>query len=527
MCAVLLSTAACVFVTPDAGDADPPTASPEPGQPYAAELTDEWVSYGRKATCADWAGADGIQGVRLNRTTIAWFFSDTYLGTVREAIPAFRGSMIANSLVIQRTAKRTTVTGGAACAWDRLPASKPRPVVSTERSGQWYWGGDGIVVGDRVVKFFHRFGWGDARYHPYSTAVTSVPVRDLTKRKPSKSLRMRPRELPGVSPIAAGTPIMWGAALLPVGDTVYVYGWQAPDLRIQQKRLYLARVPKARLADMSAWTYYAGAGQWTTTQWGARPVQPIGADLEVSSAFSVAQLGGRYWLIQHEPAFESADIVAFPASTPWGPFDQRQGKLLYRAPDVGNDAGHDYKIIYDARVMEPLSTDKTIVIGYNVNTMAVNVGCRSLNYYTDVFYRPRFVTVPAAEFARPGGVAQRVGAGREPPYSPIVGRQPGQWFNTWSYPRGCPPVPAVTGVQATSAEPGTLTLSWRSAGADMSYRVYRRPAGRGEFTLVRTVNTPGVTLDDLDSGKRYEWRIQPINWKDYTGPVRTGIARVS
>jgi hypothetical protein len=120
-----------------------------------------------------------------------------------------------------------------------------------------------------------------------------------------------------------------------------------------------------------------------------------------------------------------------------------------------------------------------------------------------------------------------VGAGREPSYTPVVRQQPAQWFNTWNYPRGCPPVPGVTGVQATSAEPGTLTLSWRSSGPDVSYRVYRRSAGRGDFTLVRTVNTPGVTLDGLDSGKRYEWRIQPINWKDHPGPVSVGTARVS
>ena len=525
---LFLGATACIFVSPSSRDADPPTVTPAPGDAYAATLTDEWVAYGRAANCAEWAGADGMQGVRLNRNTIAWFFSDTYLGTVQESVPAFRGNMISNSLVIQRTAKRSTVTGGGACSWERLPAAKPRPLLSADRPSQWYWGGDGMVVGKRVVKFFHRFGWSDARYKPLATAITSVPVRSLTARKPPKKLQLRPRELPVVTPVPGGTPIMWGAALLSVGDTVYVYGWHAPDMRIQQKRMYLAKVPKGRLADVSAWTYYAGAGQWTTTQWGARPVQPYGAEFEVSSAFSVARLGGRYWLVQHEPAFGSPNVVAVPAAAPWGPFDLRQGKLLYRAPDVGDDAAHEYKIIYDARVLEPLSTDDTLVIGYNVNTIAVNIGCRSLNFYTDVFYRPRFVTVPAAEFTRTGGVAQNVRAGRELPYTPLVRQNPGQWFNTWNYPRGCPPVPAVTGVEAVSTEPGTLTLSWRNAGADVSYRVYRRRAGtRTAFTLVRTVPTPTFTLEGLESGERYEWRIEPINWKNHPGPSSTGITPIS
>jgi hypothetical protein len=528
VCAIFIGAAACIFVSPTTGSgADPPTASAEPGQPYASALTNEWVTYGRGATCADWAGADGIQGTRLNQSTIAWFFSDTYLGTVRENVPGFQGNLITNSLVIQRAGKRTTVTGGGACPWDRLPADKPRSMVTTGRHKQWYWGADGMVTGDQMVKFFHRFAWGPARYEPRATAVTTVPVHKLTARKPPKALQLRPHELPSVRPVPGGTPIMWGVALLPAGDTVYVYGWQAPDSRIQQKRLYLARAPRSRLADMTAWTYYAGAGQWTALQTGARPVQPYGSEFEVSSAFSVAQLGGRYWLIQHSPAFDSPDIVAIPGATPWGPFDTRQRKLLYRAPGVGDDAEHDYKIVYDARVMTPLSTQETVVIGYNVNTIAVNAGCRSLDYYTDIFYRPRFITVPAAEFGQHDTQAQGVGAGRELPYTPLVRQHPSQWYNTWNYQEGCPPVAAVTGVTARSSEPGTLTLTWRSAGADVSYRVYRRPAGSSaRFTLVRTVTTPEVTIDGLSSGKRYEWRVQPINWKDYAGPSTTGVTRI-
>jgi hypothetical protein len=530
---ILCVVAACVFVSPGPRAADPPYASSGTGAAgpsggsYAAALTGDWAAYGRAATCADWAGADGIQGVRVNRSTIAWFFSDTYLGTVRESAPGFRGGMVSNSLVIERAAKRTTVTGGGACPWDRLPAGKPQPLLGTGRHKQWYWGGDGMVVGGRVVKFFHRFGWTTARYAPLATAVTTVPVRTLAARRPARTLRLRPHELPAVAPQPGGTPIMWGAALLPAGDEVYVYGWQAPDVQVQQKRLYLARVPAKRLADIAAWTFYAGTGRWTAAQAGAQPVQPYGADLEVSSAFSVARLGGRYWLIQHDPAMGSPDIAAYPGVTPWGPFDPHQRKLLYRAPGVGDDAAHDYKIVYDARVLVPLSGGGTIVIGYNVNTMAVDAGCRSLNFYTDAFYRPRFITVPTAEFARRGAQARGVGAGGEPPAPSLVLRHPAEWFNTWNYPEGCPPVPGVAAATAASTAPGTLTLSWRSAGSDVAYRVYRRPAGsHARFTLVRTVSEPTVTVDGLASGRRYEWRIVPVNWKNRPGPAASGIARV-
>jgi hypothetical protein len=157
----------------------------------------------------------------------------------------------------------------------------------------------------------------------------------------------------------------------------------------------------------------------------------------------------------------------------------------------------------------------------------VTPGCRSLNFYTDVFYRPRFITVPTIEFARRSEQALGVGAGGEPPHTPTVRTNPTQWSDTWSYPTGCPPVPGVSRVRVQPSEPGTLTLSWPSAGLDVAYRVYRRAAGHGRFVLARTVNTTGVTLDGLDAGQSYEWRVQPINVKGHTGPVGTGVARVS
>jgi len=153
--------------------------------------------------------------------------------------------------------------------------------------------------------------------------------------------------LPSYTPPAGGSPILWGAAVLRLGDTVYVYGTQSPKVSDPLRHLYLARVPVTQLTAFSSWRFYAGAGTWATGQQSARPV-PLGpgsASADVASGFSVIGAGGRYWLIQAGAA-GSPDIDAYPAAAPWGPFDFTAGRLLYRDPTIGLTDAHDFRIMY-------------------------------------------------------------------------------------------------------------------------------------------------------------------------------------
>lgn len=93
----------------------------------------------------------------------------------------------------------------------------------------------------------------------------------------------------------------------------------------------------------------------------------------MSSGFSVIQVGGRFWLIQASPLTGDPDITAYPASTPSGPFDPAEGRLLYRDPTIGLHAADDYRIMYEARAEPALSTQDTLVISYNVNSEAVTM----------------------------------------------------------------------------------------------------------------------------------------------------------
>jgi hypothetical protein len=319
--------------------------------------------------------------------------------------------------------------------------------------------------------------------------------------------------LPAFTPLGGGSPILWGAALLREDGTVYIYGTQTPALYGSNRILYVARVAASRLTQFPAWRFYAGAGQWVIGQQNARPAQD---DLTVSPGFSVTAIGHRYWLIQSDPSAGSQDIDAYPASTPWGPFDRAAEIVLYRDRSIGLNAAHDYRIQYQASVEPALSTSSTLVISYNVNSEGVTTGCVPMSSYTNTVTQPRFIAVPVSVFSRPAGSPSRdqVIAARSD-YPGVAQRDPGQWFDSWSFPGGCPPVPAVTNLTARTRS-GTVTLSWPDLGIGIRYRVYLLRPGAGSFALATTSYPSDVTLSGLGAGD-YLAKVVPINSKRTSG----------
>ena len=266
----------------------------------------------------------------------------------------------------------------------------------------------------------------------------------------------------------------------------------------------------SKLTKFSAWQFYAGGGMWAAGQDGARPIQ---AGTDASSGFSVVKAGHRYWLIQAATAVVAPDINAYPASTPWGPFDFTAGRLLFRDPAIGLDAAHDYRILYEARAEPDLSTGHTLVISYNVNSEAVTTGCVPMSAYTNTLTLPRFVTVPMTAFGDGAGV-HRAKSG-PPGYPPIVQQNPSQWFNAWDYPDGCPPVPALASVRARPGA-GRVTLTWPDAGLRLRYHVYLQGPGEPGGAPVKITQKTGATVTGLRPGA-YQATVVPVNFKQQTG----------
>jgi hypothetical protein len=499
-----------------------PTTGADP-----AALDAEWITYSDQSSCADWAGGDGVSAVRLNSSQLAWFFSDTTIGPAGPAIGLSKLSgFVHNSLVIQTTTGRgstfVTMTGGGACTGaggpgNAAPVVGPPPAYPGGPSDR-YWQEDGLTIGGTIVKFYSHYRVGLQPYVPLGTVIATFGAGQLSDagRGPRYGAVARPHliTLPSYTPPGGGTPIVWGAALLRAGNTVYVYGTQSPNVHVSDARLYLARVPASQLTSFGAWRFYAGAGRWAAGQRHARPVQPAGRGLAVSSGFSVIHAGQRYWLIQIGPALGTTEIDAYPAPAPWGPFDVTAGRVLYRDPSIGLDQAHEYRIMYEARAEPALSTASTLVISYNVNSEAVTAGCAPMSQFTNTAIVPRFIAVPLAAFGRdPGAAAQAVRSG-PPDYPPIVQQDPSQWFDAWTYPGDCPPVPRVPSVRA---QPGTgkVTLNWPDAGLSISYRVYLQGPGQ---TRTAATGADRVTIAGLPPGT-YQAEVVPLNFYEHTGPA--------
>ena len=513
-----------------------PVLVPVPaGQPDPAALDAEWIAYSDQSTCADWAGGDGVSAIRLNDTQLAWFFSDTFIGPAGPAIGFSNLSgFVHNAVVVQTTTTTTTgpgstfvtMTGGGACTGPGRPGNAA-PVVGAPPAvpggtSDRYWDEDGIEVGGTVVKFYNHYLARSFPFVPVGTVIATLRASQLSEAGHGHQYGAVARPglvpLPSYTPPSGGTPILWGAALLRAGNTVYIYGTQSPNVQVPGYRLYLARVPVSQLTTFNAWRFYTGAGAWAAGQHNAEPVQPPGSSLSVSSGFSVIQAGGRYWLIQASPLTGDPDISAYPASTPWGPFDPAQGRLLYRDPTIGLHAADDYRILYEARAEPALSTQDTLVISYNVNSEAVTAGCLPMSDFTNTVTLPRFIAVPLAAFGdKPGAPATPRRADhktirgscrrtRRNGSTPGIIRAPA----VLRYPAWCQCRP----------RPGTgkVTLSWPDAGLGLRYRVYLQGPGEPGGTPVATAYADGATITGLRPG-RYLARVVPVNFKKRPGPA--------
>lgn len=529
----LTLTAAAIVTTrhpSSAGKHDPPPGpvsvhSGAAGHLTPAALDRQWITYSDRSTCADRAGGDGVSAIRLSSSQVAWFFSDSSLGPAGPSIGLSRQSGFVHNLVVMQTTKRgrsklVTITGGEGCPGPGQPGhalSVVRPGNAGGPADQRYWAADGLRIGARVLRFYTRYLPGSLS--PVGTVIAGFGLRQLERagRGPAFGATIQPgiTSLPTYVPPGGGTLIVWGTALLRQGGTIYIYGWQGPGPGLTLN-CYLARVPASRLTDVRAWRFYAGEGRWASSQVSA---QPIPSGLSIDTGFSVIKAARRYWLIQQAGGLGSPDIDAYPARTPWGPFDAGAAILLYRANGLGLTAADHYQIMYQAQAEPALSTRHTLTISYNVNSLAVTAGCLPLSDFTNEAIQPRFIAVPRAVFGAGAGSAGPLTATAGPAgYRPPAGQRDPKWFDSWNYRGGCPPMHAVRHITVTHAG-GKIKLRWRTLGPGVRYQIYLRGPG-GRYILVRTAGTARVTLSYLVPGSRYEVLVVPENRRQWTGRGR-------
>ncbi|RSM64331.1 hypothetical protein DMB66_20755 [Actinoplanes sp. ATCC 53533] len=505
--------------------------------------------YGDAAGCADWSGADATQSVRLPSGKRAWFFADTYLNAVSERPLGFYRSFLNNSIIIQNGTSLRTVTGGNTCRETdtSIPfAERYAKTPFAESGAGFYWPGDGILVGSNVVKFFYRNVRQGSSWTDTNAAVASIPVSALESANP---ISIQPTLIPPRHTYGSH-PINWGVGLLQVGSTVYIYGAGVVD-QFNNRKLYLASAAPADLTNPGRWLFNTGHGQNTWSAAGDQAAAgPVSDDLYVENGFSVASVNGSYWLIQHEPDLNGGDIVAHPATTPYG---FGSGKVrLYTPPEGPRDAAHKRQFFYEARLHPGLGAAGTVVVSYNVNSSDVSIGCHTRVDHDGSIYRPRFLNVPVQMFqagaatsgvpttATPGPSAYRPGirtaTGLPGPAGPArpadvpapTGRAAAAaaaapdntWYDAWAPAQqangGCPPLTRSTTLTATVTPGGTVNLSWDDYGRDMWYWIYSRDVTAGENFVRRDLWSTTPSAQDAPllkpgrNGHTFEWYVVPF-----------------
>lgn len=506
--------------------ADPPTAD------AATQLESMFSAYGD--TSGAWSGADGTASVELQNGSIAWLFSDTYLGEVGadHSRPA-SAPMINNSIVLQTGAEiDRTLTGGTIGA--------PAALLAPTSDGQFFWVGDGTATtGGTLAALYNRYRFTGQGVLDLSLQGTSLAVIDTDS-----------GTVTDLSNLPLGSRVAWGSEILEVGNTTYVYGSEyvaGTGMRFA----HLARTS----SDLSGpWQFWDGSDWSSTEADSARLISGVG------TAFAVQQSGPGYVLVTQEAnGVFHPGIVAYTSPTPWGPFTGPT--TLYRAPEVAQ--GH---IAYDARLHPELASPGKLLVSYNVNTLTAEE-----NYADARIYRPRFLEVAwPAPVGDPGTslpaptlsatptedgnaelswtpvagadqywVYQRdLTAGQTHPMrlpEPVAGTsmlaglmRSGHQYEyavSASGPHGeghrslpatvtvtvVPPVPP-TSVTATPDTTGGVVVSWDAVPGSWNYEVFYRNVSANETDYVLATRTSGAAVElrvgDLIEGDTYEFTVR-------------------
>ncbi|WP_125637706.1 hypothetical protein [Nonomuraea sp. WAC 01424] len=323
------------------------------------------------ATPDGWTGGDSTYSMRMPDGRTLWLFSDTFLGPLNaNGTRPTSAKVINNSFVIQDGNKLTTVHGGT--------ASAPKALLPPPDDTHWYWSGDGFITGDRLQVMFNRYrrqGTGPMPFAFDQNVVATFSLSDLTK---PQSLTTMPSH--------AG--VAWGSAILPAsrsGDGyTYIYG--VSDAPIN-KKMKVARVRGDDLRN-GRWQYYTSWG-WTEVE------EHAGETLTgIANEYSVTPWQGQFLMVSQDSTEAFSGLIN--AFTSCDPFDGFTNKTyVYRMPEPGPLGSYlDGDIIsYNPHVHFEQSTEDSLLISYNVNSMDNRVQDDADHYRDPGIYRPRFFRV--------------------------------------------------------------------------------------------------------------------------------------
>jgi hypothetical protein len=312
-------------------------------------------------------GADVGADVTLQDDRSLWVFGDT----IRR--PDFDGQkFVRNSMLLLRRTGCSTVV---------IPADHGA-VIPDRSDGVGYWPmdlaavhRDGYDLVGVTLQRVRTIGKGlfDFEILGPSFALFQVPVGEEPRLQFVQDLG--PDDADSEKP-------MWGAAVEPDGDRIYLYGTARPrDGSTFGWSLHVARVDILDVFDQTAWRYWDGR-RWQRDP--ARSAALIPAVGGVSEVLSVFHRGTSWYAVSKRDEVLGTDLVIWKAPAPTGPFVA--SAPLAKIPS--NSAGGLLRYMPLAHP-DLLPSDDSVVVSYSRNVADLQRVLKDPG-----LYRPRFLQVP-------------------------------------------------------------------------------------------------------------------------------------
>ncbi|MEJ5358104.1 MAG: DUF5005 domain-containing protein [Desulfobacterales bacterium] len=320
---------------------------------------------------AGWVGGDGAHSIALGEGAVLWTFGDSLVGEVRGGRREI-AFFVRNAVALQRG--KTPAAGALSFHFGRTPAGGPSDFFPAAGDGAWRWPFHGLREEDGLHLFLLSVQPAEGpEAFAFSPAASLLALIE-NPADPPEAWRMRFRELPW------GTASRrFGQAVLAEGRHALVYGTleEKDEAGFVARHLLLARAPRGRIADFSAWEFHDGGG-WSAAVERARPLLT-----GVAAEFSVSPLAAHsgYVLVASEEGLSPRVLVRF-APRPEGPWGQ--AIPVYSCPEAGRDARI---FCYAAKGHPALSASpEELVVTYVAN--ATDDGLLASR---PELYRPRFL----------------------------------------------------------------------------------------------------------------------------------------
>src|SRR5207249_60849 len=143
----------------------------------------------------------------------------------------------------------------------RSPDGKPTALIAPADGRGWFWLEAGVVDRGRLSLFLNQVEKTDDKsvfgFRSIGLWLGAVANAD----QPPETWRVDQVKIPNTV-FSGNRTLTWGAAVLRVGDDLYVYGTdERRGKGILNRQMVVARVAASSLGNFAAWRYFSG-GSW-------------------------------------------------------------------------------------------------------------------------------------------------------------------------------------------------------------------------------------------------------------------------